>query len=268
MKKLYFLFLVFVSTVAGAQVNVGIAGNVDGVYINEFHYENVGGDVGEFIEVAGPAGTDLSGYFITFYNGANQSSYAIEGLPNPYPLSGIIDDEGAGFGAVVFFFAGIQNGSPDGVALSNGGTDIQFLSYEGSFIAANGVANGLQSEDIVVLESDATLVGSSLEYDETLMSWGISVDDSPGELGLVLSSDTFDIQGFTLYPNPVSNGKVTITTAKNASKSVVVYDVLGKQVLGRTLSGNVLDVSALHAGVYILKVTEDGKTATRKLVIR
>lgn len=29
-----------------------------------------------------------------------------------------------------------------------------------------------------------------------------------------------------------------------------------------------LDVSAINSGVYILKVTEAGKTATKKLVIR
>ena len=32
------------------------------VWINEFHYDNNGGDVGEFVEIAGVAGTDLSLY--------------------------------------------------------------------------------------------------------------------------------------------------------------------------------------------------------------
>ena len=34
------------------------------VFINEIHYDNTGTDAGEFIEIAGPAGTDLSGYSI------------------------------------------------------------------------------------------------------------------------------------------------------------------------------------------------------------
>jgi hypothetical protein len=44
------------------------------VFINEFHYDNTGGDTGEFIEIAGPAGTDLTGWSIVLYNGANGST--------------------------------------------------------------------------------------------------------------------------------------------------------------------------------------------------
>jgi len=72
MKKLYFLFLMPLSltisgqsnSTNGGATNVGITGTVGGVYINEFHYDNAGTDVGEFLEVAGPAGTDLSGYTV------------------------------------------------------------------------------------------------------------------------------------------------------------------------------------------------------------
>ncbi len=32
------------------------------VFINEIHYDNTGADTGEAIEVAGPAGTDLTGW--------------------------------------------------------------------------------------------------------------------------------------------------------------------------------------------------------------
>jgi hypothetical protein len=81
------------------------------VWINEFHYENVGGDVGEFVEVAGLAGTDLSAWQLVLYRG-NGTVY------NTIPLSLMIPDEGCGFGAVAFNLPtdGIQNG-PDGIAL-------------------------------------------------------------------------------------------------------------------------------------------------------
>ena len=39
-------------------------------FINEIHYDNVGTDSGEAIEVAGPAGTDLTGWSLVLYNGA------------------------------------------------------------------------------------------------------------------------------------------------------------------------------------------------------
>ena len=39
------------------------------VFINEIHYDNTGTDIGEAIEVAGIAGTDLGGWTLELYNG-------------------------------------------------------------------------------------------------------------------------------------------------------------------------------------------------------
>lgn len=128
------------------------------VFINELHYDNAGGDVGEGVEIAGTAGTDLAGYQLLFYNGSNGAVY--ESLD----LSGVIDNEQGGFGAVFFEIAGLQNGGPDGVALiDGGGMVVQFLSYEGSFLAKSGAAAGLASTDIGVSEDGANPVGSSLQ---------------------------------------------------------------------------------------------------------
>ena len=38
------------------------------VWINEFHYDNDGGDTGEAVEVAGPAGTDLTDFQLVLYS--------------------------------------------------------------------------------------------------------------------------------------------------------------------------------------------------------
>ncbi len=77
-----------------------------------------------------------------------------------------------------------------------------------------------------------------------------------------------DIDGFTLFPNPVTNGKVYVNTAENAPKTVLIFDVLGTQVLQRKLIGSELSLSDLDAGVYILRVIEKDKVATRKLIIK
>ncbi|AWA28971.1 hypothetical protein HYN48_02085 [Flavobacterium magnum] len=77
-----------------------------------------------------------------------------------------------------------------------------------------------------------------------------------------------NIAGLKVYPNPVSNGTFFIETAANAEKAVVVYDVLGKQVVNTTTTTNAVNVSKLTAGVYIVKITEAGNTATRKMVIK
>ncbi|RLE32718.1 MAG: hypothetical protein DRJ61_08870 [Acidobacteria bacterium] len=128
------------------------------VFINEIHYDNLGTDVGEFIEVAGPAGTNLTGWSLVLYNGSNGTVY------NTNAISGIIPDQDLGGGTLSFAISGIQNGSPDGMALvAPGDVVIQFLSYEGSFTAVGGPADGITSEDIGVFEDGSTAVGDSLQ---------------------------------------------------------------------------------------------------------
>jgi hypothetical protein len=48
---------------------------------------------------------------------------------------------------------------------------------------------------------------------------------------------------------------------------VSIFDVLGKQVVKATTTNNVVNVSKLKGGVYILQITENEKTATKKLII-
>ena len=38
-------------------------------HFNEIHYDNVGTDAGEAIEIEGPAGADVTGFTIVLYNG-------------------------------------------------------------------------------------------------------------------------------------------------------------------------------------------------------
>lgn len=129
--------------------------------INELHYDNVGEDIGEAIELLGPAGTDLAEYELVLYNGSAtaRAPYAT------IALSGVLTDTeaGNGFHVVSLPANGLQNGSPDGIALVRLGAVAQFLSYEGSFEAASGPAAGMTSVDIAVAEGSATAVGSSLQ---------------------------------------------------------------------------------------------------------
>ncbi len=129
------------------------------VFINEIHYDNASSDVGEGFEIAGPAGTDLSTYTVTKYNGSNNSVYG------DISLSGVIPDQSGGYGVIWFGLPsnGLQNGAPDGLALDNNGTLIQFLTYEGSIVASDGPAVGVTSEDIGVSETGSTSVGESLQ---------------------------------------------------------------------------------------------------------
>lgn len=83
-----------------------------------------------------------------------------------------------------------------------------------------------------------------------------------------LSVKDNNISGLKVYPNPVTNGTLYIATDANAEKTVHIYDILGKQVLNTVISSESVNVSALNSGVYMVKITEEGKTATRKLVVQ
>ncbi|MFD1716318.1 ExeM/NucH family extracellular endonuclease [Georgenia deserti] len=123
------------------------------VVVSELHYDNAGSDTGEAVEVEAPAGTDLTGWSIVFYNGNGGAPYATADL-GPVGEAGV----------VVVEQAGIQNGAPDGLALvDQAGEVVEFLSYEGEFTAVGGPADGLASTDIGVVESSSTPVGESLQ---------------------------------------------------------------------------------------------------------
>lgn len=77
-----------------------------------------------------------------------------------------------------------------------------------------------------------------------------------------------DIEGIKVYPNPVVDGKVYITTLHNEPKKIFIYDVLGTKVMETTILGRELNLSDLDAGVYVLRVFEQDKVATRKLIVK
>ena len=77
-----------------------------------------------------------------------------------------------------------------------------------------------------------------------------------------------EIEGFKIYPNPVTNGTVYIQTALNAPKRILIFDVFGTQRLETTILRKELNVSNLVAGVYVLRVYEKNRVATRKLIIK
>tara|TARA_R110002073_G_scaffold279026_1_gene443079 strand:+ start:357164 stop:357979 length:816 start_codon:yes stop_codon:yes gene_type:complete len=271
MKKQYFLLVFFWGICFANSQTAGVD-----VFINEIHYDNAGTDANEGVEIAGPEGTDLSAFTLTAYNGNNNEAY------HTVTLSGTIPDEDDTdtYGTVFFDIPNLQNGSPDGIALSDSNGNVQFLSYEGVITAVNGVAMGMTSTDIGVSESSTTPEGQSLqltgigyEYDDFVWNTAATSSYNVVNTGQEFSAATASVKrneivGFKMYPNPVTDGIIRINTLNNASKTIQIFDVLGKQVLIRTLASEHLNVSRLNSGVYILRVSEQGKTATRKLVIK
>ncbi len=146
-------------------LGLGTAQAATPIFINEIHYDNAGTDSGEFVEIAGPAGTSLNGWSLVLYNGNGGASYDSDA----FPVDAIPGTTGStGFVTISYPSNGLQNGAPDGLALVDSTNNVvQFLSYEGSFTASNGPADGMISSDIGVLEDGSNTLGTSLQLSGT-----------------------------------------------------------------------------------------------------
>jgi predicted extracellular nuclease len=177
-----------VLAIVACMLLAGTAHAQSNVFVNELHYDNAGTDAGEAIEIAAPQGTDLTGWDVVLYNGNGGATYG-----TTRELSGTV---GASRVTVLEYpVDGIQNGSPDGIALVDpGGTVRQFLSYEGTLTASGGPANGMQSTDIGVAETTSTPADQSLQLTGT----GDSSDDftwtapRADSFGALNAGQTFD----------------------------------------------------------------------------
>ena len=156
-------------------------------WINEFHYDDTGGDNGEFIEVAIASGIDIDGVTVTLYDGMGGAPYVAGGL-SAHPLNTFT--AGTTVNGITFYsklISGIQNGAPDGFSLDVSGALIEFISYEGSFAGVGGPANGVMSTDIGVSEDGTGAAGISLGRvgngrQASDFTWAAIADDTPGDV--------------------------------------------------------------------------------------
>ncbi len=203
------------------------------VWINEFHYDNDGSDAGEFFEVAGTAGTSLGGWSVVGYNGNGGTAY------NTVALSGTLADLSGGYGVLSFAMAGMQNGSPDGLALvDDGGSVVMFISYEGSFTANDGPAAGLTSTDIGISEPTTTPLGYSLQltgdgtsYADFSWTGPIAATD-----GAVNTGQTFGGVVLDQYMH-VATVTAGVNGSSKAYTTVSVVDAQGNPLAGVTVTG-------------------------------
>ncbi len=238
----------FTVTDAGGGSGGSGGSGITNVFINEIHYDNSSTDSNEGIEIAGTAGTDLTGWTIELYNGNGGSVYST------INLSGTLTDQQGGFGTKFFAKSGIQNGSPDGLALiDNNGNVVQFLSYEGTLTAVDGSAVGLTSTDIGVSETSSTPVGFSLQLTGT----GTTYEDFTWSSA---AASTYDA---------VNNGQTFGSGGSGGSGgTTTIYDIQGSGLTSSfvnqtvTTQGVVTAVFSGLNGFYLQDATGDGNTAT------
>lgn len=104
-------------------------------------------------------------------------------------------------------------------------------------------------------------------------------DTSNGEQATRWTVDSFLIEGeqnlststeqqlaFSIYPNP-SQGRFNISLPSKAEFSYAIYDLNGRLLQQKEKSTAQISVENLASGLYLLQVSSEGKTATKKLII-
>ena len=131
-----------------------------GAFINEIHYDNDGSDSGEFVEIVlGPGYVGaLSDIELVLYNGNGGASYGSSHMLDSFTLG---TTTASGHQVFSKLISGIQNGSPDGMALVVDGVVSEFISYEGSFTATNGIADTMVSTDVGASQNSNEPVGTN-----------------------------------------------------------------------------------------------------------
>lgn len=207
-----------------------LSANAQNVWTNEIHYDNVGTDEGEFIEVVleNAGSYNLADFAVTLYNGNSGESYDTKTL-DVFTMGDVEGD----FSILYYDYPsnGIQNGESDGFAISYQGTliDGQFLSYEGTLTALDGPASGFTSTDIGVSEINADpgtslqLSGTGSQYIEFV--WQPTAPETKGTLN---NNQIFG--GFTPDPEPSNYPTDFTATAAGLSITLEWTDATGEQL--------------------------------------
>ncbi|MDC9723449.1 MAG: lamin tail domain-containing protein [Urechidicola sp.] len=159
----------------------------------------------------------------------------------------------------------VQTASSGSLGLNNGGDTVTLKNSDGFTVATYTYGSEGGANQSLAREPDYT--GAFVQHNSHTTN---PIQFSPGaeNNGILLSNNSNEIENFTVYPNPVVDGRLTINTMGNAAKAIQIFNVLGKQVFATEIQENgAINVESLNTGVYILKVVEEGKTSTSRLLI-
>jgi Flp pilus assembly pilin Flp len=255
-------------------------------------YENISGvwtQIGADID--GGAAEDYSGYSVSL---SSDGSIVVIGAPS-------YDGNGSASGLVRVYenISGvwIQIGADIevGAAGDRGGHSVS-LSSDGSIIAigapnhgGNGVGSGLvrvfknlsgvwtQLGTDIDGEAAGDRSGSSvgLSSDGSIVAIGAPFNDGNGsnsghvrvyDLSSLLSSDSFVISNFSMYPNPATE-IVAITLENDLQlEKVNIYSTLGQLI--KTEKSLQINVSDLAKGSYFIEVETNHGKATKTIVVQ
>lgn len=158
--------------------------------------------------------------------------------------------------------------------------DVTFTTADGTLTFSNGDTYPI--EDV---NANSTLVEAlfNMAYTDTTVPTntvnvaGLASEDSgelrilprDNDIDITLSTDAFQNIDVNIYPNPVSNGQITIDHQLNGDVELTLYTISGKKVMNQQIGENdKLDVSGLNSGVYLLQLVNGSTKATEKIIVK
>ncbi|APY08657.1 hypothetical protein BWZ20_10235 [Winogradskyella sp. J14-2] len=239
--------------------------DVDNPQISEIYFSEYveGSGNNKALEIINNTGApvNLSNYSIRLaFNG---SSF---GSPLSFPVGDIISDGSAYVIANSGLSVGCQgvenlvnnpmtsfNGN-DAIGLFKNGVLIDIIGSEGN--ASNYAQN-------ITLIRNSSVTGPSTTFD--INQWTSLSQDDCSDLGdHTLNVDSSIVDKVLLYPNPTS-GMLQISTAQSI-KSLHLFDALGKTQQIKLSDRNIVDLSALAKGVYVLAIETNTGTINKKII--
>jgi len=183
--------------------------------------------------------------------------------------------------AALSSFTNRYSGSISSSVIFNGKT-YQFIAASGTSMSSPFVAGVaalvLQANPKLSSEQVKEILTQTAYSDEYTEQHGImrfghgKVDAYQAVLKALETVGVSDFQtenlSFTVYPNPTFDLVYISVQADNQPINVQLYDLSGRLLLQKTIysGANTLDVNNLSAGCYILKLSHNHKTWTKKII--
>lgn len=167
-----------------------------------------------------------------------------------------------GGGSVDNFNGNSQVSSSGSLGLNNGGDDVIIKNTAGVVVVT--VTYSGATDQSICRDPDFTgeFVGHlSHSTNARVFSPGLT-NDTP------LSINNYENNLFVMYPNPSNTGFVNIKSNQMGAVQAQVFDMLGKQMIDTTVVNERIEVSSLNAGIYIVKLTQNDRTTTKKLILQ
>lgn len=166
----------------------------------------------------------------------------------------------AGAHNLKFRYANGSTDRPESV-LVNGTQQISSLSFPntGSFTTWNSAIfslNLLQGNNIIRFVSLTSAGAANLDRLDVCQGTSLGVSER-------------NLESFSAYPNPVTN-LLTIELGKEftTDSEIKLYDLAGKLILKKNIKGSteILNLSGLHSGVYVLKISNADKNIAKRII--